>query len=74
LSDVAGAYYEVVIRGKVGTALSGAVGDLEISRAGPDSTLLYGWFPDQTALQGLLAWLGELDLELSSVRRLPEQR
>jgi len=45
-------------------------GEMEVSSSGADETVLAGWFQDQAALQGFLAEVGELGLELSGVRRL----
>jgi hypothetical protein len=70
---VSGATYEIVVRGRLGGALVRWFADLEVRSSGPDATYLYGWFPDQSALQGLLMQLGDLGVELSSVRRLPDK-
>jgi hypothetical protein len=69
---VANAQYEIVVRGRLGNALTRWFDDLDVRPAGPDATRLCGWFVDQAALQGVLARLGELGVELSSLRRLPE--
>lgn len=70
---MSGANYEIVVRGRLGGALARWFDDLELRSATPDATHLYGWFADQAALQGVLRRLGDLGLELSSVRRLPER-
>ena len=67
-----GAYYEIVVRGRLGGSLVHWLHDVEVRSSGPDATYLSGWFPDQAALQGLLAQLGDLGLELSSVQELPD--
>lgn len=64
------ARYEIVVRGRLGSALVGWFDDLEVRSSGPDVTCLCGWFADQPALQGLLAQLGDLGVELTSVQRL----
>lgn len=69
---MAGANYEIVVRGRLGGALTRWFDDLEVRSSGPDATRLYGWFVDQAALQGVLRQLGDLGLELSSVRKLPD--
>jgi hypothetical protein len=69
---VAGAHYEIVVRGRLGSAFSRWFDDLEVSATGADETRLYGWIADQSALQGLLARLGDLGLELWAVRRIPD--
>jgi len=69
---VSGSNYEIVVGGRLGGAMARWFSDLEVRPSGSDATGLYGWFPDQPALQGLIAQIGELGLELVSVRRLPE--
>lgn len=70
---MAGANYEIVVAGRLGGALTRWFDDVvEVRASGPDATHLRGWFPDQAALQGLLARLGDLGIELDSVRRLPD--
>ncbi len=69
---MAAARYEIVVRGRLGSALTTWFADLEVRSSGPDATYLYGWFADQSALQGLLSQLGDLGVELTSVRRLPD--
>lgn len=69
---MAGANYEIVVRGRLGGALTRWFDELDVRSSGPDATRLHGWFADQAALQGLLRRLGDLGLELSCVRRLPD--
>jgi hypothetical protein len=69
---VAGAHYEIVVRGRLGGSLTRWFDDLEVRSSGPDATYLSGWFADQSALQGVLTRLGDLGLELASVRQLPD--
>jgi hypothetical protein len=69
---VAGAYYEIVIRGRLNGPLAHWAHELEIRSSEPDGTHVSGWFADQAALQGLITQLGDLGLELSSVRQLPK--
>ena len=66
------AQYEIVISGRLGAALTKSFEGLEVSTTGANSTYLRGWFVDQSALQGLLTALGDLGIELSAVRRLPD--
>ena len=66
------ARYEIEIRGRLGPALCKSFDDLEVSTSGTNATHLRGWFADQAALQGLLTALGDLGIELSAVRRLPD--
>ena len=67
-----GARYEIVIRGRLGRALEMMFERMTVSAADGDETVLSGWFQDQAALQGFLAQVGDLGLELSRVRRLPD--
>ena len=67
---MAGAKYEIVVKGRLGRALVRSFDDLEIRSTGPNATHLYGWFPDQPALHGVLRRIGDLGLELASVQRL----
>jgi len=69
---MAGAHYEIVVRGRLGGAMTRAIGALEVRSSGPDATYLRGWFADQAALQGVLRQLGDLGIELSAVRRLAD--
>jgi hypothetical protein len=70
---MAAAQYEIVVRGRLGRALIRSFDDLEIRSTDPDQTRLYGWFPDQPALHGVLSRIGDLGLELASVTRLPDE-
>jgi hypothetical protein len=67
-----GARYEIVIRGRLGRALEMMFERMTVSAPDGDETVLSGWFQDQAALQGFLAQVGDLGLELSRVRRLPD--
>ena len=69
---MAGANYEIVVKGRLGAAMTRSIGDVEVRSSGPDATYLRGWFADQAALQGVLRQLGDLGIELSGVRRLPD--
>lgn len=69
---MAGAEYEIVIRGRLGGVVTRSLRELEVHSTSPDATCLRGWFVDQPALQGILAQLGDLGIELASVRRLPD--
>jgi hypothetical protein len=71
MSHVEGANYEIIIRGRLGRAMTQWFHGIEVVASGPDETYLVGWFQDQAALQGFLSEVGDLGLELSGVRRLP---
>lgn len=68
---MSGANYEIVISSRLGGAMLQWFDELELRASGPDATHLIGWFPDQAALHGVLRQLGDLGLELASLRRLP---
>ena len=72
VSHAEAANYEIVIRGRLGRAMTRWFQNLEVRASGPDETYLVGRFEDQAALQGFLAEVGDLGLELSGVRRLPD--
>ena len=60
-----------MIRGHLGSALSAWFKGMDVSSDAPGETHVVGKFEDQAALQGFLAEVGDLGLELSGVRRLP---
>ena len=68
---MAGANYEIVVRGRRGGPHTPWFEGLEVRPSGPN-TPHAGWFADQAALQGLLRELGDLGLELAAVQRLPD--
>jgi hypothetical protein len=69
---MAGASYEIRIRGRLSAALldsfEGMASDLE-----PVETVLHGPVRDQSQLHGLINRIQALGLELIEVRRLPSQ-
>ena len=65
--------YEICVRGHLGETLRSAFPALRAQARGKD-TVLTGALPDQAALQGVLAEIGALGLELVEVRRLPSHR
>ena len=67
-----GARYEIVIRGRLGRALEVLFERMQVRSTSGEETVLAGYFQDQAALQGFLAQVGELGLELRGVRRLPD--
>ena len=69
---MAAAEYEIIIRGRLGSALTQSFEGLEMRTCGHDQMRLRGWFVDQAALQGLLTALGDLGIELSAVQRLSD--
>lgn len=70
MTTVQGTRYEIAIRGHLGRALSAMFEGMEIRSSDPSETYLVGEFQDQAALQGFLAQVGDLGLELAAVRRL----
>ena len=71
---MAGGHYEIVVKGLLVSTLLRWFEELEVRSDGPGTTTVSGWFVDQAALQGVLNQLGDLGLELSSVRRLPDDQ
>ena len=61
--------YEIVIRGRLAQAMERWFPDVEVHTTDGETRLL-GWFEDQGALQGFLAQIGDLGLELSGVKRI----
>jgi hypothetical protein len=70
VETVQGTRYEIAVRGHLGRALSAMFEGMEVSSSTAEETCLVGDFQDQAALQGFLAQVGDLGLELSGVRRL----
>ena len=66
--------YEITIRGQLGGPLSRSLGGVEVSWGDPDTTCLVGGFHEQDDLHDVLTHLGDLGIELASVRRLPGDR
>ena len=62
--------YELVVRGRIGTRVLGALEGLEVTDSGPDETRLRGWLSDQAALHGVLERIRDLGLELTDVHRV----
>jgi hypothetical protein len=61
-------FYEIRVRGLLGSTLLEAFPDLTAHRRGRD-TILCGRLPDQCALYGVIHQLNALGLELVEVRR-----
>jgi hypothetical protein len=69
---VDGANYEIVIKGRLGRAVTQWFETMDVRASGPDETYLVGWFEDQAALQGFLTEASDLGLELRGVRRMAD--
>jgi hypothetical protein len=65
------ARYEIHIRGRVGPELAEVFEGLN-AEVKPVETILHGEIVDQAALHGVLDRVRALGLELTEVRRLPE--
>jgi hypothetical protein len=63
------ARYEIRVAGVLDSRWTAWFGDLQVSGQG-EETVICGLLPDQPALHGLLARVGDLGLCLISVRRL----
>jgi hypothetical protein len=66
------ARYEIHIRGRVGPELAEVFEGLN-AEVQPVETVLHGEIVDQAALHGVLDRVRALGLELTEVRRLPEE-
>ena len=62
------------VRGPTDDAVMTALQEGLEAEVDPTSTALYGWFPDQAAVSGMLARVRLAGLELLEVRRLPQSR
>ena len=69
--EVAARSYEIRIRGRIPRAELEEFENLQSTTVEPAQTVLRGTIRDQAALQGVLARLHGLGLELLEVRRLP---
>lgn len=65
------ARYEVRIACALSDTLKAAFSDFSAVQIGPRSTVLSGDIPDQSALHGLIARLGDLGIEITEVRPVP---
>ena len=63
--------YEVVVKGRFGSALASAFEGFEVARVDHGCTHLVGWATDQARLHSMLERLRDLNIELISVNRLP---
>jgi hypothetical protein len=64
--------YEVLVKGHLGATMLGAFPGLRGEGQGPN-TVLIGAIADQAVLQGLLAHIEDLGLELLGLRRVNEE-
>ena len=64
-------FYEIRVRGHLGTKMLRAFPALRAQAQGTD-TLLTGCLPDQAAVYGVIARLEALGLDLLELRRLPQ--
>jgi hypothetical protein len=62
--------YELVVRGRIGSRVLGALEGLEVTTATAEETHLRGWMTDQAALRGVLERIRDLGLELTDVHRV----
>jgi hypothetical protein len=62
--------YEIVVAGRAGPALAGALDGFEVEDSGPGETRYVGWITDQAALHAALERLRDLGIELRRVQRL----
>jgi hypothetical protein len=64
--------YEVVVKGRLGSALAAAFEGFEVTRVEHGFTHFVGWVIDQARLHSMLERLRDLNIELISVNRLPD--
>jgi hypothetical protein len=64
--------YEIRIRGTLSTPLVGPLEGMKVESAGEESRLVCD-IVDQAQLRGVLAWLGDLGVEIVSVNALGER-
>jgi hypothetical protein len=69
---VEGSRYEIAVRGQLARTLGVMFEGMELRSSGPNEICMVGEFQDQPALQGFLAHVGDLGLELATVRRLAD--
>jgi hypothetical protein len=62
--------YELVVRGRIGSRVLGALEGLEVTASTGEETRLRGWMPDQAALHGVLERIRDLGLELTDLHRV----
>jgi hypothetical protein len=67
---MAGAEYEIAVRGRLSNTVEAALEGVEVVSFDPQETRLRGWITDQAALHGILGRVRDLGLELTAVRRL----
>jgi hypothetical protein len=63
--------FEIVVRGQLSPTLVVALDGLEVTGYDAGQSHLVGWVPDQARLHSLLERLRDLNIELTSVNRLP---
>jgi hypothetical protein len=64
--------YEVVVKGRLGSALAAAFEGFEVTRVDHGCTHFVGWVIDQARLHSMLQRLRDLNIELISVNRLSD--
>jgi len=63
--------YQIRVKGEITNTLINSVDDMQVRQEINNDTIsLIGWFPDQTALIGLLNTLNDIRYEIISVRIL----
>jgi hypothetical protein len=64
--------FEVVVRGRLGSALVAAFEGFEVARVDRGCTHLVGWVIDQARLHSMLERIRDLNIELISLNPLPD--
>lgn len=63
--------FEIVVRGRMGPELAGALRGVSVATDDEGFTRLVGELPDQSALLGLLTTLADLHIDVVSVNPAP---
>jgi hypothetical protein len=63
-------FYEIRVKGRLDVDWAAWFNGVTITNVGEDEILLSGELPDQSALHGLLAQIGDLNLKLISVQQV----
>ncbi len=59
--------YEIRVQGRIGARWAASFDGMSLAAGSSGTTILMGWFPDQSALHGALEALRDLGLPLVSV-------
>lgn len=66
-------FYQIRVKGHLDDVMAGWFDDLTISNEEKGETLIFGYLPDQAALQGVLKRISNLGLTLISINAGSEE-